>query len=80
MIRTARPTASLRMTLTTAAAALALALGAVPAQAADVPAGTTIATVSVLGGGTHHAQGDDDEMVGPNFRIPGVCNVFPWLC
>lgn len=74
MTRTALTATSLRVTLATVAAALALVVGAVPATAAAPKGQTGDDVVRVT------QDVADDGTVGSDFRIPGVCNVFPWLC
>lgn len=63
-------TTSPRIILTAAAAAIALAVGVVPAQAAPEPAAGAARTVVVLG----------DEEVDPQFRLPDLCSLVPWVC
>ncbi|GAA1140391.1 hypothetical protein [Ornithinicoccus hortensis] len=62
-------TSSPRIILTAAVAAIALAVGVVPAQAAG-PGSELAPTVATL----------TDGEVDPQFRMPDLCSLVPWVC
>lgn len=62
-------TSSPRIILTAAVAAIALAVGVVPAQA-TTPVSETAPGIAAL---------TDGEM-DPQFRVPDLCSLVPWVC